>query len=282
MKRRVAFRRAMAALCVSIGLCTCRAADLEEIVQRAGAALRADWDADPLYAYVERDEVQKGDRVTSRTFQMIMLDGSDYRLPLATDDQPLPPINHDAELVKMQRQLERRTNESPSTRRDRIEAWKKRHEEEGELLLDFPGILTFQLIGEEVKDGHPCYALSATPKPGVVPANRAAKVLTGVQGKVWVEKETMHPIRIECTVVRPVPVYGPLASVLPGTDIEITMTQVAPSVWLIDLVSMKLKVSKLHMIKSVSVTRSTYTRYRLNQPALADLISEAKPSSPDR
>src|SRR5581483_3131137 len=116
-------------------------------------------------------------------------------------------------------------------RQSRIEAWKKKHDESGELLLDFPGVLTFQFNGEGVADGHPSYVLAATPTPGVVAATRAAKVLTGVEGKVWVEKETMHPIKIECSVIRPVPVYGVLASVLPGTDIGITMTQVTPEVW---------------------------------------------------
>ena len=145
----------------------------------------------------------------------------------------------------------------------------------GDLLLDFPGILTFRVIGEEVKDGRPAYLLAATPRPRVVPTTRAAKVLTGVEGKVWVDKETLHPIRIECTVVRPVPVCGMLASVLPGTEIEIVMTQVEPSIWLIDLVSMKLKVSEIHLFKSVSTTRTTYSHYRLNRPALDDLLSEA-------
>ena len=46
-----------------IGRNTCRAADLSEIVQRATVALKSDWGSDPLYACVERDEVQKGEKV---------------------------------------------------------------------------------------------------------------------------------------------------------------------------------------------------------------------------
>jgi hypothetical protein len=90
-----------------------------------------------------------------------------------------------------------------------------------------------------------------------------------------VEKETMHPIHIECTVVKPVPVYGVLASVLPGTQIEIRMTQVADSAWLIDLVSLNLNLAKLHFFKSAETTRYTYTDYRPNASALEKLLSEA-------
>lgn len=258
-----------------IGTSLCRAADGNEIVKRATAALNSDWAADPLYAYIEKDETQKGKKLTSKTFEVVMLDGSEYRLPLAVDDQPLSPARRKAELEKLKNELQHRKNESASARQSRISAWKKKHDEEGELLLDFPGALTFQLVGEETKAGHDAYVFTGTPKPGVVPATRAAKVLTGIEGKAWVEKETMHPIHVECTVVKPVPVYGPLASVMPGTDIEINMTKVADSTWLIDTVAMKLKLAKLVVVKSTAVTRSTYTHYRPNAVALEELLSEA-------
>jgi hypothetical protein len=253
----------------------CRAADVSEIVQRATAALNSDWASDPLYACVERDEVQNGDKLSSKTFEVVMIDGSDYHLALAVDDQPLSPDRQDAELVKLKNEMRRRESESPSARRARINAWKKQRDENGELLLDFPTVLTFQLLGEETKNGHSAYVLAATPMQGIVVRTRAAKVLSGIQGKAWVEKDTLHPMLVECTVVTPVPVYGALASVLPGTQIEIKMTPVTDSIWLIDEVSTKLNVSKLHLFKSTVVRRSTYTQYRLNSSVVEELLSKA-------
>jgi hypothetical protein len=253
----------------------CRAADLSEIVQRATSALNSDWASDPLYACVEKDEVQKGEKTTSKTFEVVMIDGSDYHLPLAVDDQALPPDRQKAELSKLKHEVRRRNGENPSARRARINAWKKQRDENGELLLDFPTALSFQLLGEEAKNGYPAYVLSATPIRGIVPTTRAAKVLAGVQGRAWVEKDTLHPMFVECTVVTPVPVYGALASVLPGTEIEIRMAPVADSTWLIDEVSIKLNVSKLHLFKSTAVTRSTYTQYRPNSSVLEELLSKA-------
>ena len=259
----------------AIGVGDGGAMELSDIVQRATAALNADWAADPSYACVEKDEVQKGEKLTSKTFEVVMIDGSDYHLPLAVNDQPLPPDHEKAELLKLRHEVGRRKCESPSARRARVNAWKKQRDENGELLLDFPSVLTFQLMGEEAKDGHPAYVLSATPIQGFVPKTRASKVLAGVQGKAWVEKDTLHPMLVECTVVTPVPVYGALASVLPGTEIEIKMTPVADTTWLIDEVSTRLNVSKLHLFKSTEVTRSTYTQYRPNSTVLDELLSKA-------
>ena len=268
--------RAFIVYCLAFSWHLSRAADTREIVQRATMALKSDWAADASYAAIERDEAQKNGKLSSKTFEVVMIDGSDYHFPIAIDDQPLSATRRQAEIIKLKNEIERRRNESPSARRSRIEAWKKQRDENGELLLDFPTSLQFHLEGEEIKDGHPAYVLSATPRPGVVATTRAAKVLTGIQGKAWVEKQTLHPIGVECRLVKAVPVFGALASVLPGTEIEIGMTKVSESVWLIDRVSMKLNVSKLHMFKSSSATRSTYTHYQPNSVALEELLSEAK------
>ena len=147
-------------------LCRAGTTDESEIVKLATKALRADWAADPSYACEEKDEVQKGDKLSSKTFEVVMIDGSDYRLPLAVDDQALPPARHKAELIKLKSEIDRRASESPSARRSRIDAWKKQRDENGELLLDFPTALTFQLRGEETKDGHAAYVFSGTPGRG--------------------------------------------------------------------------------------------------------------------
>jgi hypothetical protein len=53
------------------------------------------------------------------------------------------------------------------------------------------------------------------------------------------------------------------------------MTPVTDSTWLIDEVSIKLNVSKLHLFKSTGLTRSTYTQYRPNASVLDELLSKA-------
>jgi outer membrane lipoprotein-sorting protein len=251
------------------------AADIEEIVRRGNATLQSDWAADPDYAYVERDEVLKNEKTTSKTSRVVYIAGSDYYLPLAIDDQPLTPDLGKAELQKLKNEVRRRNAESPAARRQRIAIYRKERGENEALVLDFPNAFNFELLREETMDGHLAYVLSGTPKKRTGVTSNAAKVLSGMRGTVWVDKDNFHAVRVECDVVTPVPVYGILAKVLPGTHVGFAMAPVTDSVWLIGEFSMTLKVSKFFLFKSTQETRSTYTEYRLNQQVLDELLSQA-------
>lgn len=251
------------------------AADIEEIVRRGNATLQSDWAADQDYAYVERDEVLKNEKTTSKTSRVVYIAGSDYYLPLAIDDQPLTPDLGKAELQKLKNEVRRRNAESPAARRQRIAIYRKERGENEALVLDFPNAFNFELLREETMDGHLAYVLSGTPKKRTGVTSNAAKVLSGMRGTVWVDKDNFHAVRVECDVVTPVPVYGILAKVLPGTHVGFAMAPVTDSVWLIGEFSMTLKVSKFFLFKSTQETRSTYTEYRLNQQVLDELLSQA-------
>lgn len=89
-----------------------------------------------------------------------------------------------------------------------IEKYKKQEDENGSLLLDAPNAFTFELLREETMDGYPAYVLSATPKKRTGPMSRAAKVLSGKNVTLWIERDTFHVIRGEAEVTNAVPIYG--------------------------------------------------------------------------
>jgi hypothetical protein len=251
----------------------CCAADLEEIVRRATATLRSDWAADPKYAYVEKDETRKHDKVTSQTFQKVYIDDSDYSLLLAIDGEPLPPERQNAELEKLKREVAHRKAESPEQRRHRIAKYDKERAENEGLILDFPDAFTFELLREETVNGYPAYVLSGMPKKKRVDTSLAAKVLSGMRGTAWIDKENFHVVRVECDVMAPVPVFGVIARVLPGTHIGFDMAPVTDSIWLISDLSMDLRVSKL-VFKSEESIHTTYSENRLNDLVVAELLSK--------
>ncbi len=253
----------------------CRGADVEEIVARASATIRSDWAADPDYAYIERDETVKSGKTSSKTSQVVMMDGSDYYMPIAIDDHPFSPERQKTELLKLKKEFERRKNEDAGARERRIAAYKKREDENGSLLLEFPKAFNFELLREEPMNGFPAYVLSATPKKRTGPLGLAAKVLSGMDGTVWVDSAHFHAIRGDCTVMSAVPIYGILARVLPGTHIDLELSPVTDSIWLITKFSMNLNLSKLLLFNSKETTRNTYTEYRLNSEVLDDLLAKA-------
>jgi hypothetical protein len=253
----------------------CKAADIQEIIGRATATLKSDWAADPDYAYIERAEVAKSGKSSSKTSQVAMIADSDYSLPIAIDDQPLAPSRQTEELEKLKNEVQRRNSESPEERRERIGKYRKQRDENDALVLDFPNAFTFELVREETMNGHDAWVLSGAPKKRTGPMSLAAKVLSGMRGTVWIDKEGFHAIRAECDVVTAVPVYGILAKVLPGTHIEFGMAPVTDSTWLINELTMKLAISKLLMFKSMQMTHSTYSEYRLNSQVLEELLAKA-------
>ncbi len=263
-------------LAVWVAFCClpCYGADLDEILRRGTATLKSDWAADPDYAYVEKDEVLKNGMMTSKTSQVVYIEGSDYYLPIAIDDEPLPPEREKAELEKFKREAEHRRTESPEARRQRIAKYQKQRDENEALVLDFPSAFNFELLREDTMNGYSAYVLSGMPRKRTGPLSLAAKVLSGMRGTVWLDKENFHAIRVECDVITPVPIYGVLAKVLPGTHIEFGMSPVTDSTWLIGELSMKLEVAKLVLFKSMQSTRSTYTAYRPNAAVLEELLAK--------
>jgi hypothetical protein len=250
---------------------SCSAADLQAIIRRGSATLKSDWAADQNYSYVERDEVQKHEKVTSKTSQVVNIDGSDYYMLLEVDDQPLPADRKKAELEKLKNEVRRRNAESPEARRERVAKFEKERDENEALVLDFPSAFNFELVREETMNGHPAYVLSGSPKKRTGSLSLAAKVLSGMRGTIWVDKENFHAIRASCDVLSPVPIYGILAKVLPGTHIEFAMAPVTDSIWLISSLSIDLRVSKF-FFKSTQITRTTYSAYRLNSTVLDELL----------
>lgn len=255
--------------------CTpCHAADVKEIVRGATIVLRSDWAVAPDYAFLQRDEFQRNGKPASTTHQVVMAAGSDYYMLVAIDDQPLPPDQQRSELRKLKNEFQRRNNEDPQARERRIENYQKQRQQNGELVVQFPDAFNFELLLEETINGHAAYVLAATPRKRAGPASRAAKILAGMRGQMWVEKDNIHMIRAESNVITPVSIFGIFARVLPGTRMELEMAPVTDSIWLVNRFSMTLKVSKF-WLHSTQATTSTYSEYRLNGPVVAELLSRA-------
>jgi len=79
----------------------------------------------------------------------------------------------------------------------------------------------FTLAGEERMGNHRVYVLDATPRAGYKPPNTETEVLTGMQGKLWIDKKTYQWVKVEAEVIHPVSIAGFLAKVEPGTRFEL-------------------------------------------------------------
>ena len=65
----------------------------------------------------------------------------------------------------------------------------REHQESRSFIREVPEAFDFQLIGEEVVNGRPAYVLRATPRTGYRGHGTYGKMMSKVEGKLWVDKQ---------------------------------------------------------------------------------------------
>jgi len=249
-----------------LALCTistfAAGADVTTIIQRSVVANQENWKASPEYSYLERDR----DQEDTKTYRVLMLLGSPYNQLVAVNDQPLSLEDQERERQKLEKVTKQRQNESPQQREDRIRKYQKNRQRDHLMMEQLVDAFDFKLLGEQELDGFDVYVLSAKPRPGYQPLNTATKALTGMQGKLWIDKETFQWVKVEAEVVHPVSIEGFLARVEPGTRFELEQMPVADGVWLPKHFAMRSRARILFLISQKRQADETYSDYQRQEP----------------
>lgn len=203
-------------------------ASVRAIIQSSVEANNRDWQAAPEYSYFERDRTPGG----TRAYSVTMILGSPYRRLVAVNGKPLPPGQQAAEQSKLDETIARRRSESPGERARRITQYRNDRQRDHELIDQLAEAFDFRLLGLRKLGPREVYLLQASPRPGYQPPSRDATVLTGMQGKLWVDPETFQWVKVEAEVVHPVWIEGFLARIEPGTRFALEYTPLTSAVWL--------------------------------------------------
>ena len=250
---------------------------VQEIIDRSLKASEADWKAFPGYSHMERNKIVKDDSKKDETYEVLMIDGSSYKRLIAVDGKRLPPAAQEREVEKLRQVIERRANESAGERRDRIEEYQKKRRRMLDMMREMTKGLNFKLVGGDRVAGYDTYVLDATPRPGYRPPNREAKVLTGMRGRLWIDKQDYHWVKADAEVIKPVRFVWFLAKVLPGTHLVFEQAPVADGVWEPRQFRLDVKASFLWMNKSF-FEDDTYWDYRrlIRDPSSGSLRDPAR------
>ncbi|MDP9039974.1 MAG: hypothetical protein M3O02_12005 [Acidobacteriota bacterium] len=93
--------------------------------------------------------------------------------------------------------------------------------------------------------------LDFKPNPNWSAPTMAAQALTGLQGRIWIDRETHQMVRLEGTVVRAVNVgWGVVAHLYPGGTITLEQTHVSGERWIASHIVERLVVRAL-MVKTI-------------------------------
>ena len=246
----------------------CKSENVCDIVQRATIAMQSDWGAFPQFAFVERDaETSKGVMVV-KTHRVFMIDGTDYYMPIAFNDKPYTPEQLAQEHEKLLQEIDRRNRETERGRQDRSNRYWKERNQTRILLEQYVKAFEFTLVGDDVINGHSACVLDAKPRRDYRPPNREAKILTGMQGRLWIDRHDFHWLKAEADVLKPVSILGIAVRVIPGTHMELEMAPISPALWLVSRFTVALRAS-VFWISAEHANVTTWSEYRPAPEALA-------------
>jgi hypothetical protein len=232
--------------------------DAGTIIQRSVDAMHRDWRASARYIHLERDVEGHG----SKTFLILMIEGSPYRKLTAVNGRPLSSGDAKKEEEKLRHEAASRCAESASERRKRIAAYQKDEKRDRDMIGELTKAFTFHVTGQQRINGNQTWVLNATPRPGYQPPTLETKALTGMEGKLWIDTAAFEWVRVEARVVRPVSIAGFLATVEPGTVFELVRAPVAKGFWAPSHFSERSKARIMGIIGHSTHDDETYTNYR--------------------
>lgn len=236
--------------------------NVDTIIQRSVEANKRDFEAVPNYDCRERDRTPSG----TKTYEDIMIAGSPYQRLVEENGHPLTPAQTAAEKQKLENTISQRKNEPPDKRAARIAKYEEERKSDQAMMNEMVKAFDFKLLGETRLDGHAVYSLQASPRKGYQPPTMETKALTGMQGKLWIDKKTFQWVKVVAEVTQPVSIKGFLAEVEPGTYFELEKIPVAPGVWMAKHFSMRSRAKVLKMIPKNGEEEDTFFNYRKAQP----------------
>ena len=240
--------------------------DADTIIERSVEANAADWKVAPDYDYVESDRQPGGG---TKTYEELMISGSPYQRLIEVNGKPLSPERQAGEQQKLESTVVERKKEPQEERENRIAKYEKDRRRDQLLMEQLTKALDFKLVGEQKLGADEAYVLKATPRPGYKPPNTEAKVLTGMEGKLWIDEKTFQWVKVEATVIRPVSIEGFLAEVEPGTHFELEKAPVTDSIWLPKHFAMKSQAKVLFLFTRKSQADEVYYGYHKPTPITA-------------
>jgi hypothetical protein len=232
----------------------------QTIIQRSVEANKLDWEAFPKYEFDETDFQPGGHTLT---YHVTMTLGSPYQQLIRVDGKPLSPEQQAEEQRKLQQAIQKRRSETAKEHAKRVASYQKERARDHLLINQLTIAFNFKLIGEKKLGPYEVYVLKATRRPGYSPPTREAEVLTGMEGKLWIDEQTFQWVKVEAHVIQPVSIEGFLARVEPGTRFELEQAPVGNGIWLRTHFSMRARAKILFFFSHNEQEKESYFNYRL-------------------
>jgi hypothetical protein len=189
------------------------------------------------YSYLRRRDAREYDsngKLTERTLatrRHAYVDGVRVSWVVAEDDKPLPAGEQSA-AEQAARDSVAEWKRKPKAERERIVAeGRKQQEKEMGYLRDFPEALDFRPAPSEQVAGRAALVYDFSPRKGYRAPNMQARVFEKVRGRIWIDREERHLVRMDAEVFDTVTVGGILAKVEKGTRFRLEQQRLEAGEW---------------------------------------------------
>jgi hypothetical protein len=227
----------------------------ESLIQRA---ITVDKELTPIqnqYAYTEElrnQQVEKDGKlgaIDTKTFDVIFLEGAQYRKLILIDGKPLAPDKQ----KKVDQEMEKARNERRKARQRGIHL--ERSVEIGglaELLKYFDNRVT----GEETLRGHQAWVVESTPKRDYKPSGKQQEEIMSWGHKSWFDQQDGVQMQLQSTAIRDVNGFHT------GSSQQWEYDKGSEDCWLLRKVTGNIDVTFYKMIHGHAITTQTMTNYK--------------------
>jgi hypothetical protein len=213
--------------------------DAREIVRQSVAAELENSKRAKNYTFLQRTEERELDdsgqvkSKQSKTYDVTMLQGSNYRRLIERNDHPLLPKEEKKEQDKLHASLVDRRHETTAQREKRVSEYDNRPGRNRAMLNEIPEAFDFRFRAEEEVDSRPVYVIEGTPRAGYRPQSADARILLPkLKLTVWIDKADFNWARINAEVIDTITWGLCLFKMSPGARFELQQTRVNDEVWL--------------------------------------------------
>jgi hypothetical protein len=237
--------------------------DVPRLVASSLGATERHWQGRRQYSYVEHSESRRRDmegHVKSEDVEIsstTLVNGVPFEQLVERNGEPPSAW----EKWRQAKALDTLQRETPAQLATRIG---EQDDDTGALVREVPKAFDFRFIGHEVIHGRDAYVLHITPRSGYEARGKYGKVLSKVEGTVWVDAEDLVWIKVDGHVIESFSIGLFLVRLLRGSLVRIEQSRVEDGVWLPLRVDVR-ATAKILLVKSVVIERLlTYSDYRRN------------------
>jgi hypothetical protein len=257
----------------SVASCPASTDDLRAIVERTAANDEINDKRARDYTYTElqtEQDLDKSGKIhksSTETHEIMILDDEYVERLVAKDGQPLPPKEAQKEDERINKWLEKRKNESPDEKRDRLAKGEKEREKDREFVREIADAYYFKALPDETIGGRDAFVISAEPRPDFKPHTPDARFLPKFRFRAWIDKSECQLIKLDADVIGTVSVGFFVARLYPGSRFELEQTRVNDEVWLPSHIDVRL-VARVLLVKGFNENLvfdySDYKKFRSN------------------